>query len=881
MPIPRGRRTPVKPGGELPVDEHDLQDLHASGLNDATIRDNGLYTERDPGRIARMLNLRANLSWPSYKYVCGDGALVFPYRYLSGRVNGFVRLKPRSPRFCDGKPRKYEQPLASVNHAFFPAASLPLLQGGADVVFATEGEKKSLFLSQLGLAAVGIGGVWNWKLKGEDVLIPDLAAIPATIPNPEGADRAPLPRAFCIVFDYDKKPVTRREVYRAATRFADALREHGWDKVCYLQLPPGPDGDKQGVDDFLLARGEAGYEEFLALVEEARPIGGRVKVFLSTKEYRVTAQAERALADRADGLYQRGQSLVQVVEHQPEPGDDQQKISRPERSPVARSLPSPLLRELLSRHVDFVVAKTNKDGTTQEESRHVPGYVVSSIAARGHWRGVPQLHGIVSHPVIFADGTILKDPGFDPQSGLLLWMPKGLEINVWDHAGLDEARRAMAMLHDVVGDFPFLTPAHRSAFVAALLTPLARYAFNDVAPLFFADGNTRGVGKGLLMHVIARIVLGRDFPVLGYTNDPAELDKRITAIALAGDEMVLFDNIVGQFGNAELDRALTGTTWEGRILGQSQVYKGPLHVTWYATGNNVFLAGDISRRLVQMRLESPLEHPEKRGGFKYPDLKAHVLANRGQLLSACLTILRAYLQARWPAQGLVPWGSYEAWSGLIREAIVWCGEPDPGDTRTDLEASSSPQDAAVPRLLAGILAIPGQDRGVTVKQIVDAANPHVAEPRFRALYEALITLCPGRGNQPLASVQSISMKLHNLRGRIADGMKLERFAETHHSGLWRVVLAGGGTGRTRGTNSCQPEIAPSPQGGTRGTRGTILSQSKNGSEDTAHPYTAAAADFGMDQNSSPSSPSSPSDSPATPSPTPKTVAERLREKLKK
>ena len=39
-----------------------------------------------------------------------------------------------------------------------------------------------------------------------------------------------------------------------------------------------------------------------------------------------------------------------------------------------------------------------------------------------------------------------------------------------------------------------------------------------------------------------------------------------------------------------------------------------------------------------------------------------------------------------PAQGLTPYGSFEAWSDLIRNAVVWLGEADPCEGRQDLAA---------------------------------------------------------------------------------------------------------------------------------------------------------------------------------------------------
>ncbi len=163
----------------LPLLLSDRAQLRASGLTSATMRANGLRTER--------------------------GSLVFPYRSLSGEMNCFARRRPHKPRLdANGKPIKYEQPPRTPPRAYFPVASLPLLRDGTNPVYITEGEKKALALSQLGLAAVGIGGVWCWKKKGTDKLIDDLRGI-------EWAGREVF-----IVFDYDAKPKTRREVARRA-----------------------------------------------------------------------------------------------------------------------------------------------------------------------------------------------------------------------------------------------------------------------------------------------------------------------------------------------------------------------------------------------------------------------------------------------------------------------------------------------------------------------------------------------------------------------------------------------------------------------------------------------------------------------------------------
>ena len=58
-------------------------------------------------------------------------------------------------------------------------------------------------------------------------------------------------------------------------------------------------------------------------------------------------------------------------------------------------------------------------------------------------------------------------------------------------------------------------------------------------------------------------------------------------------------------------------------------------------------------------------------------------------------------------------GSYEGWSNLVREAVVWCGLPDPGETRQELVVVKPP-DLPGAVLDDGVaerdLAVSGQDR---------------------------------------------------------------------------------------------------------------------------------------------------------------------------
>jgi len=51
------------------------------------------------------------------------------------------------------------------------------------------------------------------------------------------------------------------------------------------------------------------------------------------------------------------------------------------------------------------------------------------------------------------------------------------------------------------------------------------------------------------------------------------------------------DNVEGELRSAALDKAISGHRWKDRVLGVSQTVELPLHLSWYATGNNVRSGG--------------------------------------------------------------------------------------------------------------------------------------------------------------------------------------------------------------------------------------------------------------------------------------------------
>ncbi len=132
---------------------------------------------------------------------------------------------------------------------------------------------------------------------------------------------------------------------------------------------------------------------------------------------------------------------------------------------------------------------------------------------------------------------------------------------------------------NVITDFPLVGAAHRSAWLALVLTLLGRSAIAGPVPLFVVEANTRGSGKGLAADAAAIVATGTSLPRKSWTNNDDEIRKTIAAVALEALPAILFDNIVGKLGCGSLDAALTGTTWTDRLLGLSKT-TGTLPLTY-------------------------------------------------------------------------------------------------------------------------------------------------------------------------------------------------------------------------------------------------------------------------------------------------------------
>ena len=490
-------------------------------------------------------------------------------------------------------------------------------------------------------------------------------------------------------------------------------------------------------------------------------------------------------------IYQRASLLVHIVQSEAKLSG----VCLAFGSLRIRSLPRSVLRERISTAVKLYVE--TEDGHQQCRP---PEWLCKAVHDRGEWQSIRPLAAIIRTPTLRPDGSVLQTPGYDKSTGIL-YVPDGEYPTVKENPSRDDAIQSANDLLEVVCDFEFINDDHKSVWLATVLTMVARLAIDGCVPLFAYDANARGTGKSLLTDVAGLITYGEKLPRKTWPRDDEEIRKTITSIALEGVLAVLWDNVASTLGSASLDAAITGTTWQDRILSTNTTTGAlPLTTVWLASGNNLSIGADTARRTLLCRLESSHENPEDRSDFRHPNLLAWVREHRHRLAVAGLTILRAYIAAGRPDQNLVPWGSFEEWSNLIRGSIVWAELADPANTRMIVrEADRSTE--LLRLLVAGIQEVDSIGGGVTSGEI-ERLLSHPIQPDehdpYPILREAISECC----DEPTA--RKIGNQLRKYIGRVCGGLCLAKIPGRARTNCWTVQSVTSGVSGESGESSGAP-----------------------------------------------------------------------------
>jgi hypothetical protein len=402
-----------------------------------------------------------------------------------------------------------------------------------------------------------------------------------------------------------------------------------------------------------------------------------------------------------------------------------------------------------------------------------PPELAGTFLDMGQWRRLRPLNAIARSPFVRPDGSICDMSGYDALARAL-YIPAIEYPPIPAEPDEQMASDALERLLAPFAEFPFQTAAARSAFAVHILTEAARIAL-PTSPAFWYTAPNAGTGKSLLSVMPSLIVHGNEPAMRPWVVDGEELRKTLFASLLAGDRSIAFDNVPNGYKARapELCAFLTSAVWQDRKLGASEVHAIPNRAVVSASGNNVTPVADLARRSLVVRLDANSRSMKQRR-FKIGNLRAYVLEHRANLLVDALTILKAYALA--PKLDVTPLPSYEPWSKLCREAVMWLGMVDPCESQAETDDETESLDVVFELLAKHFADNPfgSMDIAKVIGGITDAEGD---------LSSALMQSGCGEPNNAL----KVGYWLREQRDKIASNYKMVAAGRGRQGIRWRLM----------------------------------------------------------------------------------------------
>jgi uncharacterized protein DUF3854 len=699
-----------------------LSDVHTNRLKERGIspeiaRERGYRTEEVKANLRRM-----GFSAPQ----CNTPALVIPLYLGSKCVTHQIRPdNPRTDR--NGKTVKYElayrgrvvldahpllaKPRKEIGPTYLENELPPLIADPTVPLVVTEGVLKADSATSRGLCCLSLLGVYGFRgtnSRGGKVALPEWENIAL-----DGRD---------VYIAYDSDAMQKPQVHQALRRLKGFLESKG-ARVLIVLLPCGINGQKVGLDDWIAARLQQGLSD-----EQIR----HALLALATEELRELprdkeAETRPGIVVNAGQLRDRVGEALSALRRANNPptlftrAGVLARLRSQEHGPELAPLDTAGLLAELSEAANFY----RKNRQDELEDSDPPDKVIKAILGSRTYP-FPALRAIVRSPFFAQEGELVATPGYHSSAQIYLSLDDQLAAQipyVPDRPAEAEVAGALAIIDDLLFDFPFADPASKAHAIALMLLPFVRELINGPTPIHAINAPIEGTGKGKLITTLCAPALGR-ISAMSELTDQEEMRKRLTSIVLGGTPVAWFDNINREIRSGELAAMLTTESWEDRILGQSKLIRVPVRTAWIVAGNNLRCSGEIVRRSVEIRLDAKVPDPSSRRGFRH-ELPVWAFENRARLIYGCLVLVR-----NWIANGRQafekPFGSFEAWTRVIGGILHAAGIPALLENRQEFSSTAN-QEVEICNRFVAAWWMEHRDAAVTAKALLPLAEDVIAQ----------------------------------------------------------------------------------------------------------------------------------------------------------
>lgn len=330
-------------------------------------------------------------------------------------------------------------------------------------------------------------------------------------------------------------------------------------------------------------------------------------------------------------------------------------------------------RGVLTRSIDFVALFEGPRGKPMTKHINPPDDLTMDILSLGHW-DFPEIEGVLDTPVLKPNGRILERAGYDYDLKSYYKPTKEfIDFGINEKPSDAELSMAIDFILDIFDQFPFKNEASVANTIGCLITPFISQIITGDIPLCLISANQKGTGKGLISDVVAAVATTNKTFKMGYVNKDEECRKQITSVLMSGPSIVIIDNVEGDLKGASLARLFTSRVWSDRELGKNKTVRLPNNAVWMATGNNITLRGDLSRRCYPVTMESKTSTPWERKGYKHPNLIKYVTDNRVKIITCIFTMIRRWWNDGHKQGKTSGMASFSSWAEIISGIFESCG----------------------------------------------------------------------------------------------------------------------------------------------------------------------------------------------------------------
>jgi putative DNA primase/helicase len=199
----------------------------------------------------------------------------------------------------------------------------------------------------------------------------------------------------------------------------------------------------------------------------------------------------------------------------------------------------------------------------------------------------------------------------------------------------------------------------------------------------------------------------------------------------------------------------------------------------FATGNNLQIHGDLTRRFLICQLDAGMEHPERRQFSR--DLLAEASARRAELISAALIIARYGFRLD-PCDYDGGFPGFQDWYRRVALPLVALGIPDPVKSLDLARATDTEAEALEQLMIAWCAAV--KDMPLSCRKIVERPNVNLQEALRAVAADRHGEFCP----------RALGYYLKRIQNRPIGGKRFLKAGKSAEGVLWQLVDS---TGKSR------------------------------------------------------------------------------------